>query len=269
VLGSLPVPVPYPFLQGLDMTKHSEATGRTYGDVYLLGQLANPRDPAFHGFKSYYVVAVFFKEPIALQILFVWGLVWVMRNRRLDDFIRGEGLLLASAVILFCWMSFFSRAQIGIRHILPVLAIETIIAGAAFRAFAAKSTAQKAVLCGLVMWMAVSVATYYPQMIPYMNEFAGDRRFTYRLLSDSNLDWGQDQAVVDEFLAKNRDVKLDPPKPTAGRVLVRANRLTGVYQWDSAEYLARHYRPVAQVGYAHFLFVVPPEDVATLTQEHN
>ena len=263
VLSRVSVPVPYPFLQGLDMMKKSEETGRTFGDVYLLGQLGNPRDPAFHGFKSYYVVTMFFKEPIALQILFVWGLAWVFRNRKLKDIAAGEGMLLLAAAFLFCWMSFFSRAQIGIRHILPVVAIETVIAGAAFYDFSAKSRAAKVILSVLVLWMGISVASYFPQMIPYMNEWVHDRRTAYKLLADSNLDWGQDDAIAKEFVRKNPDVALDPEKPIAGRVLVRANRLTGVYGWDSAAYLQR-YQPVAQVGYAHFLFVVPKEDVPGL-----
>jgi 4-amino-4-deoxy-L-arabinose transferase-like glycosyltransferase len=263
LLAHVDVPVPYPFLQGLDMIKRSEEIGRTFGDVYLLGQLGDPTDPAFHGFKSYYAVAVFYKEPIALQILFFWGLVWIWRNRSLGDFLPGEGLLLTAAAILFAWLSFFSRAQVGIRHILPSLAIETIIAGAPFSNFSSKAWPRKALLSILVLWQAGSVASYYPKMIPYFNEWVRHRRLAYRILADSNLDWDQDDAVVREFLQKHPDVVLDPPKPVAGRVLVRANRLTGVYRWDSAAYLARRYQPVAQVGYAHFLFVVPAKDIVS------
>lgn len=266
VLRLMPVPVPYPFLQGLDMMKFSEKTGRTFGDVYLLGWLGDPTNRSFHGFKSYYFVALFFKEPIALQILFAWGLIWVIRHRKFPEVVVGEGLLLMAAGILFCWMDFFSRAQIGIRHILPVFAVETVIAGAAFRNFASKTRLQKGALGILVLWLAASVASYYPQMIPYMNEWVGNRRHAYRILSDSNLDWEQDMYIVFDFLRKNPDVVLDPPKPVAGRVLVRANRLTGVYRWDSASYLLK-YEPVAQVGYAHFLFVIPKNDASLAAQK--
>ncbi len=262
LISHVPVPFPVPFIEGLAMMRMNEQSGRMMGNIYLLGEVRDTTDPSVRGFKSYYAVALFYKEPIALQILFVWGLVWIARNRKLEDFVVGEGLLLAAAAILLLWFS-FSRAQIGIRHILPALAIETIIAGAAFYNFSAKSLAQKSVLCLLVLWMAISVASYYPQMIPYMNEWVHDRRLSYTILSDSNLDWGQDHAAVAEFLKKNPDVVLDPPRPVAGRVLVRANRLTGVYRWDSATYLAKRYKPVAQVGYAHFLFVVPAEDIAS------
>ncbi len=268
LLDQLPIPVPYPFLQGLDMMKYGEGTGAKLGNVYLLGKLGDSHDPAFHGFKSYYAVAWFFKEPIALQILFWWGIVWICRNRKLADFLYGEGLLLAAAVILVVWFSFFSRAQIGIRHILPALAIEVIIAGAPFSNFFSTSWPKKAILSILVLWMAGSVASYYPHMIPYMNEWVFDRRLSYKILADSNLDWGQDGEVVQEFLRNNPDVILDPPGPVAGRILVSANRLTGIHRWEpSAVYLAMHYKPVAQVGYAHFLFVVPEKDIPSLKAE--
>ncbi len=261
-IAQLPLPVPYPFLEGIYMMKYDEARGRTFGNIYLLGETRDTTDPAVHGFKSYYAVAYFYKEPIALQILFLWGLVWAWRNRKPADFLMGEGLLLLGAAVLVVSLSFFSRAQVGIRHILPALAIETIIAGAAFSNFTSKPWPQKAILAGLILWLAGSMASYYPQMIPYMNEWVRDRRFAYKIVADSNLDWGQDQAVVDDFLRKHPDVVLDPQGPVAGRVLVRANRLTGIYRWDSAAYLTEHYQPVAQVGYAHFLFSIPRREVA-------
>ncbi len=263
VLRHVAVPLPYPFLQGLDLMKRDEETGLTFGYIYLLGELRNPASPTFHSFKSYYAVVWFYKEPIPLQILFLWGLFWVFRNRRFGDLITGEGLLLIAAAILVVWLSLFNKAQIGIRHILPALAIETIIAGAAFSNFSKKSRPQKALLGVLVLWLVGSVASYYPHMIPYMNEWVHDRRYAYKIMADSNLDWGQEDAIVDAYLHQNPDVLLDPsPEHSAGRILVRVNRLTGVDRWTpSAVYLDKQYRPVGMVGYAHLLFEVPPVDV--------
>jgi 4-amino-4-deoxy-L-arabinose transferase-like glycosyltransferase len=263
LLARVPVPFPYPFLQGLHLMKVDEETGRTFGNVYLLGKLGDTTNPAFHGFKSYYAVVFFYKEPIALQILFLIGVVWICRHRKLHDFIVGEGPLVMTATILVVWLSFFSRAQIGIRHILPALAVETIIAGAAFSNFSSKPWPQKTLLSILVLWLAGSVASYYPQMIPYTNEWVRDRRFAYRIFADSNLDWGQDTKVVDEFLEKNPDVIFEPPKPVSGRVLIRANRLTGVDRWDPPAAFLSNYKPIAQVGYALLLFVVPAEDTSS------
>src|SRR5215510_3386489 len=132
LLQKIPVPVPYPVLQGLDQATHNDAIGATYGNIYLLGNLRRNTDPDFHGFKSYYLVAWLVKEPIALQILFLWGLLRVFRRGRDRSLRFSEHLLLASMVVLVAGLSLFSKAQIGIRHILPALAIQVVIAASIF-----------------------------------------------------------------------------------------------------------------------------------------
>jgi len=260
------VPVPYPYLQGLDMSADDEAHGKSYGNVYLLGQLGNSRDPRFHGFKSYYAVAWFFKEPIALHVLFLLGLLEVRKRRPFADFVLDEGLLLAAAGVLVVWLSFFNRAQLGVRHILPALAVAVVIASAAFSRFPLLPRWARIGLSLLVVWLGLSTFSYYPHLIPYMNEWAGDRRLSYRLLADSNLDWGQNEYLVRLFLATNPDVVLNPDAPICGRVLMNANRLTGVLgsrkNWKAHSW-AWGYQPVAHVGYAHFLFDIPPGPAPT------
>ncbi|HLQ78271.1 MAG TPA: glycosyltransferase family 39 protein, partial [Terriglobia bacterium] len=54
-LENIPVPFPYPVLQGFDKMLHTEQTGETGGDVYLLGELRRVGEPGFHNFKSYYL----------------------------------------------------------------------------------------------------------------------------------------------------------------------------------------------------------------------
>ena len=258
-IEKIPVPLPYPVLQGFDMMLHTDETGSTWGNIYLLGELRRFGDPGFHNFKSYYLVAWFFKEPIPLQILFIWGVVYVATQRK-NDFLFTECLILAAAGVLVLWLSLFSRTQVGIRHILPALAIEIIIAAAPFSEFSAASRAKQGVLAGLVLWLGLSTFSYYPNMIPYMNEWVTDRRLSYRILADSNLDWGQDRGAVVQFLQNNPDVVLDPDQPVSGRVLISADRLVGITPKDTGPMTwALRYRPVAQVGYAHFLFNIPSD----------
>jgi hypothetical protein len=257
----IPIPTPYPVLQGFDKMLHVDETGSTWGNVYLLGELRRPGTPGFRNFKSYYLVTWFFKEPIPLQILFVWGLVYIVRHRK-GNFLFNEGLVLAAAAVLVLWLSLFSKAQVGIRHILPALAIELIIAAAVFSDFSVASRMRKVVLAGLVIWLGISTFSYYPNLIPYMNEWVTDRRLTYKIVADSNLDWGQDMGTVQTFLKDNPDVVLDPDQPVSGRILVGADRLVGVSPKDKGPLTwALRYRPVSHVGYAHFLFNIPADAV--------
>lgn len=266
LVRNIRVPVPYPVLQGLDMAQHNDEIGATYGSIYLLGELRRTSDPNFHGFKSYYVVAWLFKEPIALQILFIWGLIYAWKRKPNPGLRLAEGLLLASLCVLVAGLSLFSKAQIGIRHILPALAIEVIIAGSVLSQWESSSSRKKSVLGLLMLWLAVSTFSYYPHMIPYMNELVLDRKLSYRILADSNLDWGQNLAQVHQFLKDNPDVDFNPDVPVAGRILVSANRLVGVAPEQKGPLLwALRYRPVGHVGYAHFIFEIPPEDVTELS----
>jgi len=267
VVRDLPVPVPYPFLQGLDMLKYHDDSGLTYGKIYLLGEMRDPFDPNFHNFKSYYAVAMLFKEPIAVQILLVLGLAWIWKNRSYREFITGEAVLLSAAALLFVWFSLFRKSQLGIRNILPVVAVEIITAGAAFAAFSKKPRRTQIALGLLVLWACVSTISYYPNLIPYMNEWVIDRKQSYKILVDSNLDYGQEGDLVHHFLTRNPDVVLDPEKPVAGRVLVSVNRLVGEWHGYEPMYWLLRYQPAARVGYGHLLFVVPARDVAFGTKD--
>jgi hypothetical protein len=181
-----------------------------------------------------------------------------IRRRRFPEFLVAEWPLLATGAVLMAMFSLANNTQIGIRHILPVLAICVVLAGGAFATFVESSWWQKTLLCACVLYVAVSVASYFPHMIPYFNEIVRDRRTAYYYLADSNLDWDQDLWVVEAFLKKNVGVVLDPPEPVTGWVLVRGNLMAGMVP-PKADYWLRQrgLRPVAQVGYGHFLFQVP------------
>jgi hypothetical protein len=172
--------------------------------------------------------------------------------------VTGEGLLLATAAVFILVPSFFGNAQMGIRHILPSLVIFAILSGAAFQAWTKTAGYRKIALGACLAYSAASVATYFPHMIPYFNEFLTDRKFAYRYLADSNLDWGQDKWEVERFLKNNPDVILDPQKRVAGRVLMSANYVAGVYPREANNFVrVEGLQPISQVGYGHFLFIVP------------
>src|SRR5262249_17727584 len=196
---------------------------------------------------------------LGMQLLLAFSAVWLLRNRKFRLFLTGEFPLLATAAVLVFMLSFFSRTQIGIRHILPVLVMSVILSGAAFKEFGQASGRKRVFLAACLLFTMISTATYFPHLIPYFNEIVSDRKMAYSYLADSNLDWDQDQWIVDEFLRKNPDVKLNPDTPVSGRILVSANFMAGVRPLYADYWLRqRGLKPVAHVGYGHVLFFVPP-----------
>jgi ABC-type multidrug transport system fused ATPase/permease subunit len=259
LIREIPLPAPYPYVQGFDWIRYHNDNGESFGNIVLLGDTRGPKLPRWDGFPSYYLVCYLLKEPLGMQLLLAVSVVWLVRNRKRDPFLVGEFPLLAAAGVLVIMLSFFSRTQIGIRHILPALVVAVILSGAAFSHLGQASQRRRVFLGACLLFTVVSVASYFPNLIPYFNEIVPDRKMAYTYLADSNLDWDQDLWVVEGFLKKHPDVKLNPDTPVSGWVLVSANYMAGVRPLY-ADYWARQrgLKPVAQVGYAHLLFFMPP-----------
>ena len=262
ILGNLPLPLPVPYVQGLDLVKFEERMGQAWGNIYMAGKLrVNHHDGTLHGFPGYYFYAVFFKVPIAKQLIFLVALVgYFSRPGQLAGAaVRREEIFLL-VPILFYWVyfNFFFNAQIGIRHVLAVFALATIFCGRFLTAPESKLRRHTAVI--FVAWAAVSALSYYPHFISYFNEFVPDRKLAYRHLADSNLDWRGNEWYLIEYIRRHPGVIVDPRKPQAGRIVVPVNALVGVnrnpeeYRW-----LRERFTPVDHIAHSYLVYDVPKE----------
>src|SRR5438034_1167551 len=83
IVRNLPLPLPAPYVRGLDLVKFEEKMGEAWGNIYMAGQLrVNHHDATLRGFPGYYFYAAFFKVPIAKQIIFLMALVGYFSRRR-------------------------------------------------------------------------------------------------------------------------------------------------------------------------------------------
>jgi hypothetical protein len=262
IVRNLPLPLPVPYVQGLDLVKFEERMGEAWGNIYMAGQLrVNHHDGTLRGFPGYYFYAAFFKVPIAKQIIFLAALVGYF-SRRGQPAARGlrreETFLLVPILLYWIYFNFFFNAQIGIRHVLPVFALATIFCGRFLAAPESKLRRRTAVI--LVIWAAASALSYYPHFISYFNEFVPDRKLAYRYLADSNLDWRGNERYLAEYIRRHPGVIVDPRKPQAGRIIVPVNALLGVnrrpqeYRW-----LREHFTPVDHIAYSYLVYDVPKE----------
>ena len=81
--------------------------------------------------------------------------------------------------------------NIGLRHILPMyMFLYILIAGASIKLIQKNRRWLYAVVV-LIIFQAVSGAHAYPAYLAYENELWGGPANTYKYLSDSNADWGQ------------------------------------------------------------------------------
>jgi hypothetical protein len=130
--------------------------------------------------------------------------VWVIATRRLSRW--REILFLSAPPVLYLAVATSSRMNIGMRHILPMYPFLTVlIAGAAWTLIERNRRWIYAVAVLVVFQIATSLHAF-PVYIPYANELWGGPSQTYKLLSDSNADWGEQLKATKKYL-EQRGVK--------------------------------------------------------------
>jgi hypothetical protein len=119
----------------------------------------------------------------------------------------------AVAMILFAF-SLTYRVQIGIRLLLPCVAFAVIgLSAATVRASLAASARRRLLLrgasAGAIAWATVACVSVWPHGLCYVNELWGGRRDGYRLVGDSNYDWGQGLPELARWTARHELDALD------------------------------------------------------------
>jgi len=256
-LGNIPVPVPYPYLEGLDWVLEREGSGEGYGNLYLLGEIR----PGGHGFKGYFLYATLFKVPIATQLFVLAAAVAYLVRRRCFDFFKNEWVFVCPILVFTIYFNFFFGAQIGIRFFLIVFPLLFIFCGSLLKGPASLPRSARYALAGAITFLLLSTMSYYPHFLSYFNELVWDRRGAYRILADSNLDWGQHQHYFDEYRKTHPESIFEPRRPTAGTIIVRANWLTGVLGAERFRWLRENFQPVDHVAYSYLVFKVSSEDL--------
>lgn len=168
---------------------------------FLLGQASNV------GWWYYFPAAILFKTPIPLFILLVLAILYFRKIRSKNNF--DEFLLLAPPLI-YLSISMFSKADLGIRHILPIFPFWIIFASKTanlvqFREIRIINAVKFKLIPALgfmllILWYLYSAFSSYPNYLAYFNEFAGGKSNYYNILNDSNLDWGQDIYRIKEYI---------------------------------------------------------------------
>jgi hypothetical protein len=259
-LATPPLPMPAPYLEGLDWVRQRERTGEGYGNIYLLGEL---RDGA--GFLGYYLIAYLFKVPLAFQLLFAWALVRYLRAPERRRFRRDEAFLLVPAAFFHLYLNTFFQAQMGIRYLLVAFPLMHVFTASLLRHDGLRERANPRMVGALLAWAALSVLSYHPHYLPYFNELVPDRKRAYRILADSNLDWGQNDHLLERWRREHPAAHYEPERPVTGTVVARVNFFTGVLREDKLRWMRMlELEPVGHLAYSYLIFEVTTEDLGRL-----
>ena len=117
---------------------------------------------------------------------------------------RREALFLALPAAIYLAAAMGSGFNYGVRHLLPVYPFLMILVSFAAWNLGRRHRALAALVAALILFHAVSSLRAFPNYIPYSNELWGGPEKTYRVLSDSNVDWGQGLLQMKQYIDRQQ-----------------------------------------------------------------
>jgi dolichyl-phosphate-mannose-protein mannosyltransferase len=177
----LQVPFPDEWLRGLDWQARESQGGTT--PTYLLGRVH--LGPVWY----YFPLALLFKWPLGfLGALAARSIKWRLAARRHEDF-----LLVPGAVFLAGGM-FLVQLNAGVRYMFPLLPLGCIWIGALAGARRRDPRPRRPggrLAAALLALAALEAGACAPWYLAFFNWPSGGPGGGYRLVNDSNVDWGQ------------------------------------------------------------------------------
>ena len=186
-LRTTPIPMPTA-LVGCLVLSHHNAMGHF---AYLNGEVSQS------GWWYYFPEAIAIKSPVALLVaLVVAVMLAVAQGRRGRHGRKSVVVLIPCAIFLVAGIS--AGINIGIRHVLPAIPFLYL--------FASMWLARGrfiVIALTLIIGALAETALVHPDYLAYFNALVGGPRSGENYLLDSNLDWGQDQARLHDWLEAN------------------------------------------------------------------
>ena len=163
---------------------------------------------------------------------------------------RREFIFLTVPAVLFMLSAIFSMLNMGVRHLMPIYPFCIVIAGAAASSIASRSLTGRVAIAALLLLDVVSSLHAFPDFLAYSNEIAGGPSQTYRLVTDSDDDWGQGLKWTKRYLDKH---------PTQDCWIAYNNPLV-----DPAYYYGIHCKSLMS-GFSHAVGMPSPSIAPTLS----
>ena len=248
---SIPLPVPEPYIVGLDQTSYMNELGAgdpNVSDVtYLLGEKR-----AGTGFWYYYVVVFIFKTPLTALLILMSSVVYLFVRKEKQGHPSTMLFLLGLIFYFFLVLGLQNNVQIGIRHALMIYPLVYVLCGF----FVTISFFQKKTKLLQGLLVVYTFATYYyffPNLLSYSNELIPVKRNAYKVMADSNLDFGQGVYALEKYLESHPDVYVADSTAGVGKFAIRVgdylnlkndNKFPGIY----------NLKPVGHINHCFLLF---------------
>jgi hypothetical protein len=143
------------------------------------------------------------KTPLATMALILVALLWRLKS---DPLRREEWALLAAIVLMFLGLTLLMHINLGLRYMLPIYPAMFVLCGRLLRPF---SIPRAIVASVLVVALAIEGAGACRRYFEFFNLIGGGTGNGYRIVSDSNFDWGQSLIDLRDWQQRNGGVRVD------------------------------------------------------------
>jgi len=117
--------------------------------------------------------------------------------------VRRETLFLIVPAAIYLAAAMSSGINYGVRHLLPLYPFLIVLVAFGAWNLARRYRALALLVAALLLFHAVSSARAFPNYLSYSNELWGGPQNTYRILADSNVDWGQGLVQMKQYIDRN------------------------------------------------------------------
>jgi 4-amino-4-deoxy-L-arabinose transferase-like glycosyltransferase len=241
----LPAPLPAAFLTGVD---RSLADERGEWDVVVLGR-RYPR-----GVWFYFAFLWLVKTPLLILIAQAAGYAAAARRLAGHPVAR---LVAWNLILHLAYFSFVFHAQIGYRYVLMLVPLGYVLAAAGLAS--PGLTARRRRLLTVAAAVAVAEnAAFFGNPLSFTNAAVWPKRLAYRLVADSNIDWGQGREGIRERIARAGagHTILDPLHILPGHNTLDLNAVAGVFDFEQHRWLREHMVPGGHFGHTYLWYEV-------------
>jgi hypothetical protein len=247
-LQNLPTLLPQPFIDSFDLLQYHKEVGPylpdfPYKGVFILNQKFT------NGVWYYYLVTCFFRLSIGLLLLLLAGVFVFVKQFKAKAFASKYIFFIAPVLVYAFLLSFVNPFQQGIRHCLilfPFLFIGLGYLWVYCKQYFAKG---KWIVVCLVAYSIISVASFYPDVMPYTNEFIQPKQNAFNYMAEYNGLYADVPKDTQAFLDANLDYKPAPALPSKGKFIVpgafvfnTTYEINANYKWLQAYTPIGHYR---------------------------
>ena len=242
----LRLPLPAAFLTGYDVSLAAE---RGDWNVVILSRWYP------HGVWFYFAVLWLLKTPLLVLLAEGWGLARAARAR-LGDGALGAGLLLATLLVHLGYFSLIFRTQVGYRFVLMCVPVAYLLAAAGLAPLAPSRRAAMAAVAAVALAILEN-AMYFGNPLSFTNAAVWPKKQAFRLIADSNLDWGQHDAAMERWRRRpGVHTHFNPLHLLPGHDTFSVNELAGVDEFERHRFLRENADPAGHIGHTHVWFDV-------------